>query len=265
MVADVALPPGAKSSKRITSRRVNKPDIIGAAGSGEHYSERTSVPVSASYERRMRFYPITALVLLLAAGARGQTAKVEPPALAARDAHQNLLVVADPYISAERYKGMFGKKSPYDSGIVAIDVYFRNDNDAPIRLDLDTIRLVVASPDEERQRLAPLSAEEVADRVLLKAEANPSVPRRTLPFPGSGMKMGKGKDWDKMVVLLRSVALDSNILPPHATIHGLLFFDMNYQFDAIRHSRVYIPDLSFMTDNRALLFFEIDLGSPRAN
>jgi hypothetical protein len=213
----------------------------------------------------MRLYPIFALALFLAASAQSQTPKVEPPAGAARDSHQNLLVVADPYVSAERYKAIFGKKTPYDSGIIAIEVYFRNDNDAPIRIDLDTIRLVVSAPGEQRQRLAPLSPEDVADQVLLKGQANPSVPRRTLPFPGSGVKMGKGKDWNRMVDLLHSVALDTNVLPPHATTHGFLFFDLNYQFGTIPHSRVYIPDLAFMTDNRALFFFEIDLGNLPAN
>ena len=54
---------------------------------------------------------------------------------------RTLPIVADPYLSADRYKKeVFGKNSLYDAGIVAIDVYFRNDNDPPIRLNLDTIQ-----------------------------------------------------------------------------------------------------------------------------
>ena len=190
---------------------------------------------------------------------------MEPPALSTRDAHQNLLVVADPYLSADRYKAVFGKKSPYDRGIIAIDVYFRNDNDSPIRVDLRAIRLVVARPGEQHQSLAPLSPEDVADRVLLKGKSNPSVPRRRFPFPGSGMVIGRGKSWNQMVDRLRAVSLTSNILPAHATTHGFVFFDLNYEFGAIRHARVYIPDLSFMTTHRALFFFEIDLGGSPAS
>jgi len=37
--------------------------------------------------------------------------------------HQNLTVAADPYVSADRYsKTLFGKTSPYEAGIVAINV-----------------------------------------------------------------------------------------------------------------------------------------------
>jgi hypothetical protein len=209
-------------------------------------------------------YRLLVLILLFPAGAFAQRAQADPLALHTRDLHQNLLIVADPYLSADRYKGPFGKKSPYEAGIIAIDVYFRNDNDSPIHLNLETIRLVIAPPGEERQRLAPLSPQEVADRTLLKANANPSV-RRPYPFPGSGSNSSKGKAWDEMVNSLGSVVLATDVLPPHATTHGFLFFDVNHQFDAIRHSRVYIPDLAFMTDHKALFFFEIDLSIVPAN
>ena len=80
--------------------------------------------------------------------------------LPTRDAHQNLTVVADPYLRAARYsKEVFGKDSFYNAGIVAIDVYFRNDNDVPIRLNPGTIQLVISQPGQDRQRLGPLSPE----------------------------------------------------------------------------------------------------------
>ncbi len=202
---------------------------------------------------------ILIVLLLLPLGALAQTAPADPLTLPARDAHQNLLIVADPYVSADRYKNNFGKKSPYESGLIAIDVYFRNDNDAPIRLNPETIELVVSNPDEERQRLSPLSPEEVADRTILKTASNPTVKRR-LPFPAGGSGSGKGKDWTEMVRMIRSLALGTDLLPPHETTHGFLFFDLNHEFDAIRHTHLYIPDLSFMGSNKALFFFEIDLG-----
>jgi hypothetical protein len=63
-----------------------------------------------------------------------------------------------------------------------------------------------------------------------------------------------------MTTTLRSVALGTDVLPPHATTHGFLFFDLNHDFSAIRNAHLYIPDLAFMTDNKALFFFEIDLA-----
>ena len=205
---------------------------------------------------------ILTVILLLPPGAFAQTAQTDPLTLRARDAHQDLLIVADPYISADRYKdkGTFGKKSPYEAGIVAINVYFRNDNDKPIRLNLDTIQLAIAQPGMERQRLGPLSPEDVADRTLLNKASNPIIRRRPLSFPGTVSNSGKSKEWNELATTLRSISLGTDVLPPHATTHGFLFFDLNHEFDAIRHSQVYIPDLTFMTDNKALFFFEIDLG-----
>jgi hypothetical protein len=63
-----------------------------------------------------------------------------------------------------------------------------------------------------------------------------------------------------MTKALNSVALGTNVLPPHATTHGFLFFDLNHDFEAIRNTHLYIPDLAFVKDNKALFFFEIDLA-----
>jgi hypothetical protein len=181
--------------------------------------------------------------------------------LQTRDAHQNLTIVADPYLKAERYKKeVFGKNSVYAAGIVAIEVYFRNDNDAPIRLNPETIQLVISQPGQERQRLGLLSPEDVADRTLLTANSNIRA-HRQFPFPGSSSSSGHSKDWVEMTATLHSIALGTDVLPPHATTHGFLFFDLNHDFGAIHNTHLYIPDLAFMTDNKALFFFEIDLAT----
>jgi hypothetical protein len=211
-------------------------------------------------KERIMILRILAITLLLPFSVPAQSPPSDPMALRTQDAHQNLLIVADPYVSAGRYDGKFGKKSLYQAGIIAIDVYFRNDNDAPIRLNQDTIELSISLPGVSRQRLGVLSPEEVADRTLLKANAKPHV-RRPFPFPGSGSGMGKSKAWNQMDAALQSVALSTDILPPHATTHGFLFFDLNHNFAAIHHAHLYIPDLSFMTDNKALFFFDIDLAA----
>ena len=204
---------------------------------------------------------LTFLLLILPTAALGQTSPTDPTALPARDSHQDLLIAADPYISADRYKDTFGKNSPYPAGIIAIEVFFRNDNNMPVRLNLNTIRLGISLPGVERQRLEPLSPEEVTDRSLLKADANPKLPRR-FPFPTSGG--GKSKAWNAMDTLLRSVAISSDVIAPRGVTHGFLFFDMNHDFEAIRHAHLYIPDLAFMTNNQAFLFFDLDLGATPA-
>ncbi len=203
---------------------------------------------------------ILAIAILFPLGALAQTAPPDPMSLKTRDAHQDLTIVADPYLKADRYKKeVFGKDSFFAAGIVAIDVYFQNDNNTPIRLNPDTIQLIISQPGQDRQRLDALSPEDVADRTLLKANSNIRAPR---PFPIPGVSSGSGhsKDWVQMTTTLHSVALGTDILPPHATTHGFLFFDMNHNPSAIHYSHLYIPDLAFMIDKKALFFFEIDLA-----
>lgn len=204
---------------------------------------------------------ILTIVMLFPQGALGQSAPPDAISLPARDSHQDLTISADPYLRAERYKKeVFGKDSIYAAGIIAIDVYFKNDNNVPIRLNPETIQLVISQPGLDRQRLGPLSPEEVADRTLLTANSNIRV-HRPFPFPGSSSGSGHSKDWTEMTTTLRSVALGTDVLPPHATTHGFLFFDLNHDFNAIHNTHLYIPDLAFMTGNKALFFFEIDLAA----
>jgi hypothetical protein len=207
---------------------------------------------------------ILTIAMLVPLGGIAQTAPPDPMSLPTRDAHQDLTIVADPYLREVRYsKEVFGKNSFYNAGIVAIDVYFRNDNNVPIRLNPGTIQLIISQPGQERQRLGPLSPEDVADRTLLTANSNIRA-HRPFPFPGSSSSSGHSKDWVEMTTTLRSVALGTDVLPPHATTQGFLFFDLNHDFGAIRSSHLYIPDLAFMTDNKALFFFEIDLADARS-
>jgi len=181
----------------------------------------------------------------------------DPASLPARDSHQGLLVAADPFTSADRYREKFGKHTPYEGGIIAIDLFFRNDNDSPIRINLKTMQLQVAAPGQSRQRLEPLSPEDVADRVLAK----PKDPTPRFPVPRVGApRSPHNKDWEEFAADVRAAALNTDLLPPHATTHGLVYFDIDRHYDWISSARVEVPDLAFMNDPKPLFFFEIDLG-----
>ncbi len=187
-------------------------------------------------------------------------AQVDPNSLPAHDVHQGLLIAVDPYISATRYKDKFGKHTPYDSGILALDVYFRNDGSAPIRVNLSTIRLLMGEPGGERQKLEPLSAEDVADLVLLKPPKEPTARRMPLPLPGGAPKSARDKNWQAFASVLRASAMSSEIIAPHGTAHGLFYFDVNHRYDWLSNAQLEVPDLSFMLDNKPFFFFEIDLA-----
>jgi hypothetical protein len=224
------------------------------------------MPCISRYSMPARIYLLFFSFALCTANALAQgkpspparTATPDPASLPAHDSHQGLVIAADPYVSAERYKDKFGKHSPYDAGLIAIDLLFRNDNDLPIRVNLKTIQLLVSIPGESRQRVDPLSPEDVADRVLAKRPKDPS-PRFPVPRIGAPPSP-HNKEWEEFVGDVRAAALNTDLLPPHATTHGLVYFDIDRHYDWISNARVEVPDLAFMNDPKPLFFFEIDLG-----
>ena len=102
--------------------------------------------------------PIPALFPLPATSQQQSVAK--PITTSSLDSHDGLTVAADPWLSAERYKSAFPKKSPYTAGVLAIKVTFRNDSDDSIRIGLNRIRLNLTFDDSNRQDLPSLSSED---------------------------------------------------------------------------------------------------------
>jgi hypothetical protein len=154
--------------------------------------QRPMMPCISRYSMPARIYLLFFSFALCTANALAQgkpsaparTPTPDPASLPAHDSHQGLVIAADPYVSAERYKDKFGKHSPYDTGLIAIDLLFRNDNDLPVRVNLKTIQILVRPPGGSRQQLDPLSPEDVADRVLAKRPKDPT-PRFPIPRIGA--------------------------------------------------------------------------------
>jgi hypothetical protein len=189
------------------------------------------------------------------------TAKKDISTLRAHDLHQGMLVAADPWVKPEEYKARFGKKNPYDAGIIAIDVYFRNDGAQPIRLNLETIRLTISMPNQTDQELSPARPEAVAALVYDSKIKQPGATQRRLPIPTGSRN--KSKEEQELAVALRGVMLSTDLIPPKTVVNGLLYFDLNSHFNYIAFARLYIPDLAEMGTNKPLLFFDVSLGPPQ--
>lgn len=198
----------------------------------------------------------------LRAQTNAPAAQMDPASLPAHDSHQNVLAAADPYIALDRYKDKFGKHTPSEAGIAAIDLYLRNDGAAPLKVDIDSIRLRIGAPGEAKQTLNTVSPEYVANRVLLKG-TDPKARRLPLPLPGEVPASGRGKTWDEFDGELRSMALSADVIPPHATVHGFVYFDVNHQYAWLADSKLELPDITSMLDHKPLLFFEIDFAAAK--
>lgn len=206
--------------------------------------------------------PVVALAILMTLSVTGATAQqTDPATLPARDAHEGLLIAADPYDDAARSKERFGKKSPHSAGILALEVYFKNETDRAIRVDLERIRLSIDLPGGEgRQQLRPVPVESVVNAIVYPEGPNPTSPRKPRPSPFPSGSGRKDKDVKQVDELLRPLALEMDVLPPRATVRGLLFFDLGRRFELLRYAQLYVPNLAFVQDAKPLMFFEVDLS-----
>ena len=192
-----------------------------------------------------------------AANAQQQSAS-KPITTASLDSHEGLTVAAEPWLSPERYKQAFPKKSPYAAGILAVKITFRNDSAESIKVSLERIRLNLAFEDSGRQELPALTSEQLADAVLHPRAKSPSRPRFPVPLPSSSG--GRDKKWEEYQKLAEEHGLHASVIAPHSTTEGLLYFDLQNQFDLLANARLYIPDLLALEKNQALMYFDIDLS-----
>lgn len=207
---------------------------------------------------------LAALLLLLTSAllqAHARQSQLHQAAGLASDSHDGLTISVDPWITPGRYKEKFPKKSPFAHGIVAVQVFIKNDGDEAVKINLDRIRLSVLIEEDNRQELRSLNAEEVADTLLLaKNGKDPTVKRIPLPIPIGGNKPTRDANWYEYKNAAQNAGLPSSVVGPHETLQGLLYFDLQGQTDLIKSSRLYIPNLATLKGNQAILYFDIPLG-----
>lgn len=215
----------------------------------------------------LRIAAFMASFLVLCACAFGQSASSPPdpkpaataPAPLPHDQHSGLTVSVDPYTEASRTKDKFGKANPHDVGVLPVEVFLRNDSDQPMRVNLETVQLEVTLKNGVRQEVDWLRAEEVAKLIAHPTgSANPQ--QKRLPLP---MNIGDKKA-EKLAEVLRPLSLDADVIPPKATIHGFLYFDVSHEFAIVKRSSLYVPDVSIAPSNEPLVYFEVPLRNASA-
>ena len=207
--------------------------------------------------RKLTLFLLASVAWLLAAprtGAQSQSS-LKTSAL---ESHEGLTISARPWTDPALYKEKFHKKSPYAAGVVAVQVTFRNDSEDSLKVNLERIRMNVTLSDDNRQALDPLTSEQAADLILKPGAKN--IARSRFPIPIGGPKVGHDKKWVELEQELRLAGVKASIVAPHSSEQGLLYFDLQGQFDLLNSSRLYIPDVLALEKNRELLYFEIDLG-----
>jgi hypothetical protein len=207
--------------------------------------------------RKLAVFLAIFLAVRLVAGQA--TAQQQPPLkTSALESHEGLTISALSWTNPALYKEKFHKKSPYAAGIVAVQVVFRNDSDDSMKVNLERIRLNVTLSEDDHQAVDALSSEQAADVILRPSLKN--LGRSRFPIPIGGPKVGRDKKWVEMEQELREAGVRASIVAPHSSVQGLLYFDLQSQFDLLSNARLYVPDIVALEKNHGLMFFEIDLS-----
>ncbi len=209
--------------------------------------------------------PLLAASLLVCAGALAQTNSSagknaapanQPAASLPQDKHEGLTVSVNSYTEPDRAKEKFGKANPLIVGILPVEVFLFNETLQPMRIDISTIQLSVQFPGGKHQDVDSISAKEVAAAVA-HPNGPPGPQSRRFPV---GIGSVTDKKTDKMLETLGPLALDADIVPPMATIHGFVFFDLNGDLTLATNASLYVPDVTTIPANKPLMFFEVPLG-----
>jgi hypothetical protein len=235
-----------------------------AANRGPPQGNLARPPGIEGVEMRKFYYSFTSIpprIIPLLIGAFLVPAIAPPQQLrtASLESHEGVTISATPWTQASQYKEKFPKKSPYSAGVLAVRVSFRNDSDDSIKVDLSRIRLTVNIDAENKQELPSLSPLELAQAVLKPGGKDPTK-RQKLPLPVPIPRSGKDKNWDELQKEAQEAGVPTGVIAAHSTVQGLLYFDLQNQFDLLQTAHLYVPDLVLMRGNRSLTYFDIDLG-----
>jgi hypothetical protein len=177
------------------------------------------------------------------------------------DTHEGMSIGVEPWTQGSLYKQKFPKKSPFSGGVVALQLTLRNDSDESIKIDVQSIRLILLIGEDNRQELSPLSAEDVADTVLLSNNGrDPTQRRNPLPIPVGKPRPSRDRNWTELKDACQNAAVPSSVVAAHSTMVGLVYFDMRSEWDLLQTAKVYLPNLMSMSTKRPLSYFEIDLS-----
>jgi hypothetical protein len=209
---------------------------------------------------------VVVVVLGILPGQVSAGQEAQPLRASILDSHEGVTIGVEPWTQASRYKGKFPKKTPFAAGIVALKLTIRNDNDEAVKLNLHRIRLLVQLDPENRQELESLTADDVADAVMLRQNGkDPTARRLPIPLPINRPKPTRDKNWEEFHGDCQNAGIPSGVIGAHSTMEGLVYFDLRGEWDLLQTARLYVPDLQRMTSQQAILYFDIDFSRGPGN
>jgi hypothetical protein len=161
---------------------------------------------------------------------------------ASRQTSEKVTIGVKAYFDDEDTRPIFGKKNPYNYGVLPVLVVIQNDSPKTIRVH--PLQAVWVGP--ERDRIEATPAKDVR---YLTAPHRP-VGISTSPLP---KVLGHKNPLDTWEIEGRAFAAE--MLPPGQSASGFFYFQTGYQ----RGSSLYLSGLREADTGRELLYFEIPI------
>jgi len=173
-----------------------------------------------------------------------EDARFIPGAAASYPSHQTsekVTIGVKAYFDDEETRPIFGKKNPYNYGVMPVLVVIQNDSSKTIRLQ--PLQVVWVAPDRDRIEATPAK-----DVRYLTAPRRPAVPGTQAPIPKA---LGHKNPLDTWGIEGR--AFTAPMLPPGQSASGFFYFQTGFQHGAT----VYISGLREAESGKELLYFEV--------
>lgn len=169
----------------------------------------------------------------------------------ARDAHEGLVVAADPFDAPAKSSAPFGKLDFRRAGILPVLVVMANETGRAVRLDRASVQLIT----RDRQKIEPTPSEEVRRRLGGGKPVSAAGGRSPSPVPRIP---GRGSSKDSAIeVQVHEFAM--RMVLPNSSASGFFYFEVGRGRDWVAGSKIYITDLYWADTSKPLMFFEVVL------
>ncbi|MFN7996458.1 MAG: hypothetical protein U0Q18_22795 [Bryobacteraceae bacterium] len=150
------------------------------------------------------------------------------------------------YVSDEQARPAFGKRNPYDYGVMPVLVVIQNDSGKTIKLE--PVQASLVGPNQYRVEATPAK-----DVRYLQGPRRPDMVRG----PIGNTRITKHKNpldsWE-----IEGRAFSAKMLPPGQSASGFFYFQTGFE----RNSSLYLSGLKEAESGKELLYFEIPLREP---
>ena len=167
----------------------------------------------------------------------------------AKDAHEGLIVAADPFDTPAKSSAVFGKLDLRRIGILPILLVITNDTNKTVRMDKFSVLLIT----RDRQKLEPTPGDSVARR--LRGKDGLPGDRTPSPLP----KIPRRSSRNDTSIEVQVHEFNMRMVLPNSSASGFLYFDVGRSRDWVAGSKVYLTDLVWANNSQPLMYFEVQL------